>query len=227
MSPQSAGFRPYGRCGARRQPVLLRYDEYESIRLLDHEGLQQVEAAELMNVSRPTLTRIYNDARKAVAKALVEGLSIEITGGNTAFDQHLKQKIDFKVMNQKIAIPTMNGVLFPHFGKAPEVTIVNVIDGKMGNVSVLTAPPHEHGAMPRFISAQGCTDVICGGLGAPAVEMLNLNGIQVHGGAPALPVAEVMEQYLNGTIVYGDSRCHHDGCGGHHHSHEGGCHHDH
>ncbi len=50
--------------------------------------MTQEEAAEHMNVSRPTLTRIYESARKAIAKALVEGKMILIEGGNIEFEQH-------------------------------------------------------------------------------------------------------------------------------------------
>ena len=124
--------------------------------------------------------------------------------------------MEFKVLNQKIAIPSANGVLFPHFGRAPELTIVTVIAGMVTDTEVLKAPEHEHGVLPRFIAAHDCTDVICGGLGAGAVELLNQLGIKIHGGAPELPVAQLMEQYLNGTLVYGDSTCKHDGC---HHEH--------
>jgi len=118
---------------------------------------------------------------------------------------------------QKIAIPTSNGVLWQHFGKAPQVTIVSIEDGAVKESEVYESPAHEHGAMPRFIASHGCTDVICGGLGNGAVNMLQQLGIQVHAGAPALPVEELLKQYLDGTIVYGDGSCHHDGCGGHHH----------
>jgi hypothetical protein len=31
-------------------------------------------------------------------------------------------------MNQKNAIPSAKGFLFPHFGKAPEITIINLIN---------------------------------------------------------------------------------------------------
>ncbi len=216
-TPTVAGFRPYGRCGRRKEEVALLFDEYETVRLLDYEGRQQAEAAELMKVSRPTLTRIYMNARQKIAQALVEGRQITITGGNPDFATYQSNKTNIIIMNQKIAIPTNNGNLWPHFGKAPQVTIVTVEDGKVKESIVLEAPEHEHGAMPRFIAAQGCTDVLCGGLGGGAVNMLNQLGIQVHAGAPALPVQEVLAQYLGGTIVYGDGSCHHDGCGGHHH----------
>ncbi len=216
-TPSVAGFRPYGRCGRRGECITLLFDEYEAVRLLDYEGRQQVEAADLMKVSRPTLTRIYMEARKKMAQSMVEGRPLVITGGNPDFSTYQSNKTNIIIMNQKIAIPTNNGVLWPHFGKAPQVTIVTVEEGLVKETVVLESPEHEHGAMPRFIAAQGCTDVLCGGLGGGAVNMLNQLGIQVHAGAPAIPVAELLSQYLGGTIVYGDGTCHHDGCGGHHH----------
>ncbi len=215
--PLVAGFRPYGRCRRNRDCISLLFDEYESVRLLDYEGCQQAEAAEIMKVSRPTLTRIYMSARKKMATAMVEGRKMIITGGNTDFVSYQLNKTNIIMMNQKIAIPTNAGALWPHFGKAPQVTIVTVEDGHVKETVVLEAPEHEHGAMPRFIASQGCTDVLCGGLGVGAVNMLNQLGIQVHAGAPAMPIDELLPQYLGGTIIYGDGSCHHDGCGDHHH----------
>ena len=119
--------------------------------------------------------------------------------------------------NQKFAIPTSEGILYPHFGKAPEVTIFNVDSNKVVSKQVLAAPEHAHGAMPRFLQELNVTDVICGGLGAGAVKLLDEMNIAVHGGAPALAAEVVMQKYLEGSIVYGDSSCHHDACDGHHH----------
>ncbi len=214
--PKVAGFRPYGRCRRSGDCVEMLFDEFESVRLLDYEGRQQAEAAEIMKISRPTLTRIYMSARQKMAKSLVEGRQMIITGGNTDFTSYQLNKTNIIFMNQKIAIPTNNGLLWPHFGKAPQVTIVTIEDGVVKETVVLEAPEHEHGAMPRFVASQGCTDVLCGGLGGGAVNMLNQLGIQVHAGAPSIPVEELMAQYLGGTIIYGDGSCHHDGCGHHH-----------
>jgi len=79
------GFKPFGIPRSVLETVTMSYDEYESVRLLDYEGLMQEQAAERMNVSRPTLTRIYESARKAIAKAFVEGKMIMIEGGNVDF----------------------------------------------------------------------------------------------------------------------------------------------
>lgn len=84
--PLMQGFKPFGIPRGRLGSVILLMDEYESVRLLDYEGLSQEQAAERMRVSRPTLTRIYEQARKTIAEALVEGKMIRIEGGDVLFD---------------------------------------------------------------------------------------------------------------------------------------------
>jgi len=84
--PVMEGFKPFGVPLKDLEPVILLYEEYESIRLCDYEGLTQQEAADSMEVSRPTLTRIYEKARKAVAKAFVEGKALIIEGGDFRSD---------------------------------------------------------------------------------------------------------------------------------------------
>ena len=81
------GFKPYGILHNTLSPLSLLFDEYEAVRLLDYEGMTQEQAAVKMNVSRPTLTRIYEKARKTIATAFVEGKIILIEGGNVEFGQ--------------------------------------------------------------------------------------------------------------------------------------------
>jgi uncharacterized protein len=80
--PKMKGFKPYGMPMCKIEPVILKFEEYESIRLINYNGLSQDQAAVQMNVSRPTFTRIYNRALKLIAKSFVEGKAIEIEGGN-------------------------------------------------------------------------------------------------------------------------------------------------
>lgn len=79
--PKIEGFKPVGIKMRQLDKVVLLYEEYESIRLIDYENMNQEEAAERMNISRPTFTRIYKKARQAIAKAMVEGKAIIIEGG--------------------------------------------------------------------------------------------------------------------------------------------------
>ena len=80
--PKMKGFKPYGMPMCKIEPVILKLEEYESIRLVNYDRLPQDQAAIQMNVSRPTFTRIYNIALELIAKAFVEGKAIEIEGGN-------------------------------------------------------------------------------------------------------------------------------------------------
>lgn len=86
--PVISGFKPYGdklnekAAGA----IFLQYEEYESLRLCDYEMLNHFQASVIMDVSRPTLTRIYSKARKKIAEAFVLGKQIIIEGGKIYFD---------------------------------------------------------------------------------------------------------------------------------------------
>ena len=80
--PVMEGFKPFGIPMTDLEPVILLYEEYESLRLSDYQGLTQEQSAERMNVSRPTFTRIYEKARRTIAQAFVEGKAIFIEGGN-------------------------------------------------------------------------------------------------------------------------------------------------
>ena len=85
--PKMKGFRPFGMPSCVKESVRLKYEEYESIRLVNYEMLPQEVASKQMNISRPTFTRIYNRALKIIAKSFVEGKAIEIEGGNYQFDK--------------------------------------------------------------------------------------------------------------------------------------------
>ena len=61
-----------------RQPVVVTYDELEALRLVDYQGLTQEEAARKMMVSRGTVWRCLDSARKKVATMLVEGRELVI-----------------------------------------------------------------------------------------------------------------------------------------------------
>ena len=85
--PKMHGFKPFGIALCDTENVIIQFDEYESLKLLNYDNLSQEEAAAKMNVSRPTLTRIYNSALKKLTQAFVEGKTIFIKGGNIEFDK--------------------------------------------------------------------------------------------------------------------------------------------
>ena len=86
--PRHKGLRPFGGRASYQNEIILNYEEYETIRLNDYENYTQEEGAAIMDISRPTYTRIYSEARKKVATALVESRPIIIKGGHVYFENH-------------------------------------------------------------------------------------------------------------------------------------------
>lgn len=80
--PESNLFGPLKSSPADHEVIIMTVEEYETIRLIDLEGLKQEECAERMKVARTTVQRIYIDARKKIAEALVNGKILKIEGGD-------------------------------------------------------------------------------------------------------------------------------------------------
>lgn len=76
--PNSCYFKPQGIPLAELKRYDLSYDLWEALRLVDAEQKEHEEASSIMNVSRPTLSRMIKKARNIVAKALCEGAAIKI-----------------------------------------------------------------------------------------------------------------------------------------------------
>jgi len=62
--------------------VVLSIEELEALRLIDLEGLYQQDAAAEMEISRPTIQRMVNEARAKIVGAFLSGSALRIEGGN-------------------------------------------------------------------------------------------------------------------------------------------------
>ncbi len=60
------------------EPIYIEPAELEALRLVDLEGFSQEEAGEKMGVSRGTVWRLTQSARKKTAQALTEGRPLRI-----------------------------------------------------------------------------------------------------------------------------------------------------
>ncbi len=74
-------FKPQAKASSAKQTIVLSLDEFEAVRLLDHEHFSQIQAAKQMHVHRSTVSRIISSARWKIAKALVDINTLKIEGG--------------------------------------------------------------------------------------------------------------------------------------------------
>ncbi|MFP4527169.1 MAG: DUF134 domain-containing protein [Candidatus Kapaibacterium sp.] len=87
--PVFTEFKPVGAAGRYLDRVTMTLDEYEALRLADHKGLPHSEAADEMEISRPTFTRLVEKARAKAADLIINGKILEIDGGNIHFRNNI------------------------------------------------------------------------------------------------------------------------------------------
>ena len=82
----------------KTESIEITMEEFEAIRLKDYLNIKQQNAAEIMEISQPTLHRTLISARKKIAKALVEGKILNIKGGDymTAEKKYKCRKCGFE-----------------------------------------------------------------------------------------------------------------------------------
>ena len=214
-----------------KEPVVMTLDEFETIRLLDREGMTQEQCAEKMGIARTTVTAIYESARRKIADAMVEGKQLQIRGGTYRLnDQGTENIIQKGTGTMRIGVTYENGEVFQHFGHTEQFKLYDVADGKIVSEQIVPTNGSGHGALAGFLKAAQVDALICGGIGMGAQNALAEAGIQLYGGVAGSADAAA-KALAEGTLRYDpDARCdHHSGghaCGHHHEGgHECGHHH--
>ena len=205
--------------------VYLTVDEFEAFRLLDDEGLNQEACAERMNISRTTVTAIYESARHKIADALVNGKRLLIKGGRCEFvpmdaPQDLKEKGSKQM---RIAVAYEDGQVFQHFGHTEQFKLYDIEDGKIVSEQIVDSDGNGHGALAGFLKSADVDALICGGIGRGAQMALEDAEIKLFGGVQG-SVDAAVSAYVAGTLDFDqDANCdHHEH--EHQHGHECGSH---
>lgn len=210
------------------EPIILTLDEFEVIRLVDLEKQTHEQCAKQMEVSRSTVTEIYESARQKIADSLVNGRCLTIHGGNYRLCdgssawchkkhcERQKQSEPVKFMEKgehvmRIAVTYENGEIFQHFGHTAQFKIFDAEDGAVTASQVMDTNGSGHGALAGFLAANKVDVLICGGIGGGAQTALAEAGIKLYGGVSG-SAEEAVQALLAGTLGYNpDVHCnHHD-----------------
>lgn len=214
---------------------VLSVDEYEVIRLVDYEKKSHEQCAAVMNISRTTVTDIYERARYKIAECIVQGKQLKISGGNYQICQgHTpccvipcrKGKIlsDKGESIMRIAVTYENGEIFQHFGHTEQFKVYDVENGKITAARVLGSDGFGHGALAGFLLNNGIDVLICGGIGGGAQTALANAGIKLYGGVSG-SADDAVQSLLDGKLDFNPNvMCNHHDHGDSHSCGNHGCH---
>ena len=226
--PDYYSFVPEEADAEKIETVMLSLDEFETIRLLDHEGLNQEECAARMGVARTTVTAMYECARKKLVGAVVEGKRLRIAGGNIEIDRERNGlNVDLIIKGEKtmrVAVTYDNGNVFGHFGRTEQFKVYDIEDGKVVNSQILDTNGEGCGALAGILNIANVDALICGGIGGGAVFALQEAGIKLYAGASG-NIDEVIDAFIAGTLdANGEANCDHHEHGEGHSCGHGKCH---
>lgn len=114
-------------------------------------------------------------------------------------------------MKKIIAIPLEGAVLSEHFGHCQAFAYVDIDNNRITDIIIKDPPEHQPGTYPRWVAANGATDVIAGGMGPMAVNLFNEAGINVFVGAPVDSPANLVSNFLAGKLTLSANYCDHHG----------------
>lgn len=223
---------------AERNTVVMTVDEYETIRLIDKEGMSQEQCSDFMQIARTTVQHIYTSARKKLADALVDGRPLRIgggdyqlcDGGNAMCCRNTCWKQEFSRIYagpkgegiMRIAVTYENGDIFQHFGHTEYFKVYDAEDGKVVSSEVVSTEGNGHGALAGILRAMNVDVLICGGIGGGARNALAAEGVELYGGVSGSADAAV-EKLLAGKLDFDpEAKC--SSHEGHEHGHTCGSH---
>ncbi len=108
----------------------------------------------------------------------------------------------------KIAVASDEGKVSLHFGRCSEYRVFYVEEGKITKQEILENPGHEPGLLPKYLAGHEINCIIAGGMGPRAENLFGNYNIKAVTGSFG-NIDDVVNSYLNGTLVAGESSCEH------------------
>ena len=176
---------------------------------------QMVEACD---AGTPYIERFPESAAaKAFERAVAPLLALDVAGGAGAVTAAAAAAAPAESIASKekrimrIAIPLADGKLAVHFGHCREFALVDVDPhtGIVAGTATVEPPPHAPGVLPKWLAEQGAQVIIAGGMGQRAQDLFAQEGIATVVGAPAKTPADLVADYVAGTLEAGTNLCDH------------------
>jgi predicted Fe-Mo cluster-binding NifX family protein len=110
---------------------------------------------------------------------------------------------------KKLAFPTDGGKLSQHFGHSREFYFFEIENNKIVKKYTIEPPAHAEGTIPRWLAAEKVTDLLVGGIGPKAVEILSAAGINVFVSVEVDIADNLALDFISGDLKFGQNYCSH------------------
>ncbi len=209
--PVASFYKPQGVPMRQLKSASLPVEGLEALRLSDAEGLDHHDAARLMEVSRPTFSRILSDARQIIAQAITSGWAIHIEGGDYRIESD-KETVSKpndpnseELIMEKIAVscegPSLDDPVDPRFGRAAGFMIVDPDTMAFDYLDNGSSQAMNRGAgiqAAENVARSGAKIVLSGYVGPKAFSTLQAVGVKVYQDLDNMTVREAVERYKAG-----------------------------
>lgn len=199
-------FRPFGVTDHDLRTIILPLDGLEALRLIDLAGMDQIQAAREMGVSRQTFGRILAAARRVVSQAMVGGLALRIAAVGPV--EIKAAPVNRIASDARVAVsvhaPSLDAAVAPRFGRAPGFLLVDPRTLHFDYVANSAAARRTHGlgiGAAELIAASGARVLLTGFVGLRAARPLAEAGISVADGLGNLTAREAVQRFASGDIV--------------------------
>lgn len=210
--PAATCYKPQGIPLRGLDTLTLSVEALEAMRLVDGEGMSHDEAAGLMQISRPTLTRILGQGRQNVARALSGGLAIRIVGGAYRVAESDNAPTHGfpggavrapRVVAVSAQGPAPGDQVDPRFGRAKGfvvVTLETMAHRYLDNAAALYSGHRAGINAAGRLAAMGVDTVLTGLVGPRAMAALAAAGIAVIQGLDPMTVAGALDALRRGEL---------------------------
>jgi predicted DNA-binding protein (UPF0251 family)/predicted Fe-Mo cluster-binding NifX family protein len=179
--------------------VILSIEEYEVIRNCDYDRLDQENCAKLMKTSRTTIQRIYANARRKIAEALVLGKTIEIAV-DTSPHQFCATLPATPLNKYRLAIGIDHGVVAEHLSQCAEYLVIDIDQQQVVNQQLIIDTSTERFHRASFLQQHDIDILMVKSLAKGAYNRLLSMNIQCVGTNDQDPT-KALTNYLQSKAV--------------------------